>query len=90
MLRIQRRLILCAARLEHNARQIPDTRRAARAARFAAPVLEAYGMTEAAHQIASNPLPPLPRKVGTVGPAVGTEVAIIDDQQEQTMIGRVF
>ena len=35
--------------------------------RFGAPVLEAYGMTEAAHQVASNPLPPLPHKPGTVG-----------------------
>lgn len=31
--------------------------------RFGAPVLEAYGMTEAAHQMASNPLPPKKRKV---------------------------
>ena len=38
---------------------------------FGAPVLEAYGMTEAAHQMASNPLPPASRKPGTVGPAAG-------------------
>jgi oxalate---CoA ligase len=44
--------------------------------RFGAPVLEAYGMTEAAHQVASNPLPPLPHKPGTVGP--GTGISIID------------
>ena len=36
--------------------------------RFGAPVLEAYGMTEASHQVASNPLPPLAHKPGTVGP----------------------
>ena len=36
---------------------------------FAAPVLEAYGMTEASHQMASNPLPPAARKAGSVGPA---------------------
>jgi len=36
--------------------------------RFEAPVLEAYGMTEAAHQVASYPLPPLARKAGSVGP----------------------
>lgn len=41
------------------------------------PVIEAYGMTEASHQIASNPLPPRPRKVGSVGPAAGPEVAIL-------------
>ena len=44
--------------------------------RFGAPVLEAYGMTEAAHQVASNPLPPLPHKPGTVGPGPG--ISIID------------
>ena len=37
-------------------------------AAFGAPVLEAYGMTEAAHQMASNPLPPAARKPGSVGP----------------------
>jgi len=35
---------------------------------FDAPVIESYGMTEASHQMASNPLPPLPRKAGSVGP----------------------
>jgi len=45
--------------------------------RFGAPVLEAYGMTEAAHQVASNPLPPLPHKPGTVG--LSTEISIIDE-----------
>ena len=44
--------------------------------RFGAPVLEAYGMTEAAHQVASNPLPPLPHKPGTVGRSA--ELSIID------------
>ncbi len=48
-------------------------------ARFGAPVLEAYGMTEAAHQMASNPLPPGPRKPGTVGRGTGVEIAILDD-----------
>ena len=35
-------------------------------------------MTEAAHQMASNPLPPATRKPGTVGRAAGPEVAIMD------------
>ncbi len=47
--------------------------------RFGAPVLEAYGLTEAAHQVASNPLPPRPHKPGTVGFGTGVEVAIIDE-----------
>jgi acyl-CoA synthetase (AMP-forming)/AMP-acid ligase II len=42
------------------------------------PVVEAYGMTEAAHQIASNPLPPRARKPGSVGLAAGPEVAVLD------------
>ncbi len=45
---------------------------------FGAPVIEAYGMTEAAHQMCSNPLPPKPRKAGSVGPAAGPDVAIMD------------
>jgi acyl-CoA synthetase (AMP-forming)/AMP-acid ligase II len=48
--------------------------------RFGAPVLEAYGMTEAAHQMASNPLPPGPRKPGSVGKGTGVDVVILDDQ----------
>lgn len=45
---------------------------------FNCPVIEAYGMTEATHQMASNPLPPADRKPGSVGQAAGPEVAIID------------
>jgi len=48
-------------------------------ATFNAPLIEAYGMTEAAHQMCSNPLPPRPRKPGTVGIAAGPEVAIMDE-----------
>lgn len=44
-----------------------------------APLIEAYGMTEASHQIAANPLPPAQRKPGTVGPASGTEIDVVDD-----------
>jgi acyl-CoA synthetase (AMP-forming)/AMP-acid ligase II/acyl carrier protein len=47
---------------------------------FGAPVIEAYGMTEAAHQIASNPLPPRSRKPGSVGVAAGPEIAIMDEE----------
>ena len=41
------------------------------------PLVEAYGMTEAAHQMASNPLPPGERRPGTVGRATGTEIAAL-------------
>jgi len=44
---------------------------------FRCPVIESYGMTEASHQMASNPLPPRPRKPGSVGPAAGPEMAIM-------------
>jgi acyl-CoA synthetase (AMP-forming)/AMP-acid ligase II len=46
---------------------------------FSAPVIEAYGMTEAAHQMASNPLPPGQRKPGSVGIPAGPEIAIMDE-----------
>ncbi|UCG72298.1 MAG: AMP-binding protein [Chromatiales bacterium] len=47
---------------------------------FNAPVIESYGMTEAAHQMASNRLPPGTRKPGSVGVAAGPEIAIMDAQ----------
>jgi acyl-CoA synthetase (AMP-forming)/AMP-acid ligase II len=46
---------------------------------FGAPVIEAYGMTEAAHQITSNPLPPGERRPGSVGCPAGAEVMIVDE-----------
>lgn len=46
---------------------------------FKAPVLEAYAMTEAAHQMTSNPLPPRSRKPGSVGLGQGVEVAVLDE-----------
>jgi oxalate---CoA ligase len=45
---------------------------------FNVPVIEAFGMTEASHQIASNPLPPGRRVPGSVGVAAGAEIAIMD------------
>jgi acyl-CoA synthetase (AMP-forming)/AMP-acid ligase II len=48
-------------------------------ATFGVPVIESYGMTEAAHQMASNPLPPRPRFPGSVGVAAGPEIAIMDE-----------
>ena len=46
---------------------------------FGVPVLEAYGMTEAAHQMASNPLPPLERKAGSVGRGTQVRISIMDE-----------
>ncbi len=47
---------------------------------FGVPVLEAYGMTEASHQMCSNPLPPKARKPGSVGQGTGVQVGIMDDK----------
>jgi acyl-CoA synthetase (AMP-forming)/AMP-acid ligase II len=55
----------------------PDTMQGLESA-FGVPVLEAYGMTEASHQMASNPLPPGERKPGSVGPGTGVRVGIMD------------
>jgi acyl-CoA synthetase (AMP-forming)/AMP-acid ligase II len=46
---------------------------------FRAPVIEAYGMTEAAHQMASNPLPPRARKPWSVGVAAGPQIGVMDE-----------
>ena len=56
---------------------------------FNVSVIEAYGMTEAAHQIASNPLPPGKRKAGSVGIASGPEIAIMDDKGNLVARGEV-
>jgi acyl-CoA synthetase (AMP-forming)/AMP-acid ligase II len=48
--------------------------------RFGVPVLEAYGMTEASHQMTSNPLPPGPRYPGSVGVGTGVEIAVLDER----------
>jgi acyl-CoA synthetase (AMP-forming)/AMP-acid ligase II len=58
---------------------LPPTTLAALEALLECPVIEAYGMTEASHQIASNPLPPRERRAGSVGLPVGAEVAILDE-----------
>lgn len=54
---------------------------------FGAPVLEAYGMTEASHQMCSNPQPPAPRKAGSVGPGTGINVSIMDAAGNHLPIG---
>ncbi|MEK7403181.1 MAG: acyl--CoA ligase [Gemmatimonadota bacterium] len=54
---------------------------------FGVPVIEAYGMTEAAHQMASNALPPKSRKPGTVGPSAGPEIRIADIDGKTVPVG---
>ncbi len=53
------------------------------------PVIEAYGMTEAAHQMTSNPLPPRQRKPGSVGVAAGPEIAIMGPAAELLAPGEI-
>ncbi|KAJ1736260.1 hypothetical protein LPJ61_000044 [Coemansia biformis] len=57
--------------------------------RIGAPVLEAYAMTEAAHQMCSNPLPPAAHKPGSVGLPQGVELAILDDAGDPVRLGEV-
>lgn len=56
---------------------------------YGVPVIESYGMTEASHQMASNPLPPRERKPGSVGLAAGPEVAILDEEWKELPRGQV-
>ncbi len=55
--------------------------------RLGVPVLEAYGMTEASHQMASNPLPPGARVPGSVGQGTGVEIAILDESGAELPVG---
>jgi acyl-CoA synthetase (AMP-forming)/AMP-acid ligase II/acyl carrier protein len=52
---------------------------------FCTPVVEAYGMTEASHQMSCNPLPPQDRKKGSVGVATGVDVAIMAENSEEML-----
>jgi acyl-CoA synthetase (AMP-forming)/AMP-acid ligase II len=55
--------------------------------RFEVPLIESYGMTEASHQMASNPLPPGERRPGSVGLPTGTKMTILDDQWRELASG---
>jgi acyl-CoA synthetase (AMP-forming)/AMP-acid ligase II len=52
---------------------------------FGAPVIESYGMTEAAHQMCSNPLPPRAQKPGSVGVAAGPEVRVAHEVEDRLL-----
>ena len=56
-------------------------------AAFGAPVLEAYGMTEAAHQMSSNPLPPAARLPGSVGRGTDVRISIMDTEGRHLAAG---
>ena len=80
---VRNRDVIAASRLRlirSSSASLPPQVMAALEQAFGAPVIEAYGMTEAAHQMASNPLPPRARKPGSVGLAAGPEVAIMGEE----------
>jgi len=54
---------------------------------YGVPVLEAYGMTEASHQMASNPLPPRERIPGSVGVSAGAELRVAGPDGRETPAG---
>ncbi len=55
--------------------------------KFGLPIIETMGLTETAAQILSNPLPPGDRRIGSPGLAIGNEVMIGDDNQNETAAG---
>ena len=57
---------------------------------FGAPVLEAYAMTEASHQMTSNPLPTQgAHKPGSVGRPTGIELTILNEEGKELPRGKV-
>lgn len=69
----------CLRLIRSSSSALPPAVMAKLEATFGVPVIESYGMTEAAHQMASNPLPPAKRKPGSVGVPAGPEMGIMDD-----------
>lgn len=55
---------------------------------FGVPVIEAYGMTEATHQMCANPLPPAVAKARSVGVPTGVELAVLDDMGRTAPTGQ--
>lgn len=55
--------------------------------RFGIPIIETMGLTETAAQILSNPLPPGTRKTGSPGVAIGNEVIVADENQNEVALG---
>jgi oxalate---CoA ligase len=67
---------------------LPERTMAELESAFGTQVIEAYGMTEASHQMTSNPLNPLPQKPGSVGRAAGPDVAIMDATGNMLPVGQ--
>ena len=73
--------------LRSSSASLPAQVMTALAETFNAPVIEGYGMTEAAHQMASNPLPPRAQKPGAVGVEAGPKVRIAHEIEDRLMDG---
>ncbi|MGF1562041.1 MAG: acyl--CoA ligase [Geminicoccaceae bacterium] len=73
--------------LRSSSASLPGPVMEALAATFKAPVIESYGMTEATHQMASNPLPPRAQKPGSVGIEAGPLVRIADETDNRLIEG---
>jgi acyl-CoA synthetase (AMP-forming)/AMP-acid ligase II len=73
--------------LRSSSASLPGPVMEALAETFGAPVIEGYGMTEAAHQMASNPLPPRAQKPGSVGVPAGPEVRIAHEAEDRLIEG---
>jgi acyl-CoA synthetase (AMP-forming)/AMP-acid ligase II len=68
---------------------LPSTLQDEAEERLGIPLIQAYGMTEAAHQMASNPLPPAEHRHGSVGLPTRTEIAVLDDEWRALGSGEV-
>ncbi len=73
--------------LRSSSASLPAQVMAALTETFSAPVIEGYGMTEAAHQMASNPLPPRAQKPGAVGVEAGPKVRIAHETEDRIIDG---
>jgi acyl-CoA synthetase (AMP-forming)/AMP-acid ligase II len=75
--------------LRSSSASLPGPVMEALAATFNAPVIEGYGMTEATHQMASNPLPPRAQKPGSVGIEAGPLVRLAHETEDRLLDGGV-
>lgn len=73
--------------LRSSSASLPGPVMEALAETFKAPVIEAYGMTEAAHQMASNPLRPGAQKPGSVGVAAGPLLRVAHEVENRLIDG---
>ncbi|MCL6443734.1 MAG: AMP-binding protein [Alicyclobacillus sp.] len=58
-------------------------------AKFGVPIIESYGLTEAASQVCVNPLPPGKRKIGSVGLPHGVDLRVVDDAGQELPAGEI-